>query len=297
MVQKQCKQDPYFESNKEYLLSDHYCPKHSARLLKITDHFAKYFSLQVFGTEKVPDGPFMLVTNHNIAFIFDLLLLHNIWHTHFPNRPSRGLAHRITWTLPHRITDPIKKMGAIYAHPEVAAKFLKEGCAVAVFPGGDIETTRPASEKHRINLAGRQGFARVAIENKVPIVPMVTAGLHSAYISLPGGQEVAKILGSATNHRLKAVPFTLGGLLYLCSLPLPLPSFALLLQSLFPFPAPVSCEFAGPISSIGKTPDQLYQETESLMQSTLDDLKNRRQFNWKIKRFLPQGLRNRLNHS
>ena len=64
---------------------------------------------------------------------------------------------------------------------------LERDAALLVYPGGDHETYRPTWESAKIDFAGRTGFARLAIEHGVPIVPVVAIG----------GQETALFLGRA----------------------------------------------------------------------------------------------------
>ena len=44
---------------------------------------------------------------------------------------------------------------------------------VLVYPGGDYEVHRPSWERHKVDFDGRKGFIRLALEEDVPIVPVV----------------------------------------------------------------------------------------------------------------------------
>ena len=50
---------------------------------------------------------------------------------------------------------------------------LGAGAAVLVFPGGDWEVHRPSWEGNQVDLAGRKGFIKLALNADVPIVPVV----------------------------------------------------------------------------------------------------------------------------
>jgi 1-acyl-sn-glycerol-3-phosphate acyltransferase len=98
-----------------------------------------------------------------------------------------------------------------------------------VFPGGDIEAAKSWADRNRIMFGGRSGFARLAIENKVPIVPIVTAGVGESLLVFSRGQRLARALRLDKLLRLKAAPvsvslpwgFNVGAVGMLPYLPLP----------------------------------------------------------------------------
>ena len=79
---------------------------------------------------------------------------------------------------------------------------------VVVFPGGDVDAMKPFEDRNRIVFGGRSGFARLAIENKVPIVPIVTAGAGESLLVLTSGQRLARAARLDKLLRLKTVPVT-----------------------------------------------------------------------------------------
>jgi 1-acyl-sn-glycerol-3-phosphate acyltransferase len=74
------------------------------------------------------------------------------------------------------------------------------------YPGGDHETYRPSWESSTIDFAGRTGFARLAIEHGVPIVPIVAIGGQETALFLGQGRTIARLLRLDSLLRLKVFP-------------------------------------------------------------------------------------------
>ena len=56
-----------------------------------------------------------------------------------------------------------RSMGVLPAAPDAIATALAEGRDVALWPGGEVDSLRPWTERDRANLAGRKGFVKMAI--------------------------------------------------------------------------------------------------------------------------------------
>src|SRR5258705_2544 len=90
------------------------------------------------------------------------------------DRPLYTLAHYGVFIA--NIGDWLRRAGVIEASRENAAKALRSGAVVLVFPGGDYDSYRPTLTENVVDFAGRTGYVRTAIETGVPIVPMVSIG-------------------------------------------------------------------------------------------------------------------------
>jgi 1-acyl-sn-glycerol-3-phosphate acyltransferase len=184
-------------------------------------------------------------------------------------RAHYQLAHRMVLNSP--VGWLLRRFGTIEADPDNAAKALDAGAIVTVFPGGDHEVYRPSWESARIDMGGRQGFVRLALEKDVPIVPMVTLGGQETALFLSRGEGLARLLRLDTSMRLKSLPVML-------SLP-----FGLQIGPLphVPLPAKVSMRFLEPINvreRFGEDPDvgEAYDEIVASMQETLSALQRER---------------------
>lgn len=167
-----------------------------------------YFRCEISGWEQVPEGKALFVGNHNGLLTFEVLMLFHAWHRRFGEaRKALGLAHGIVlanpffrWLLP--------RMGAIPADPDIADEALARGFSLLVYPGGEKESMRPYHERAKVDFYGRKGFLKLALRNKVPIVPIVSIGAHESYVILSRGEKIAEALGLKKRYRLHAMPLT-----------------------------------------------------------------------------------------
>jgi len=87
-----------------------------------------------------------------------------------------GRTNASSWTQTMPWLAALRKFGTVAASPENAAQALESGAALLVYPGGDYEVHRPSWLRNKVDFGGRKGFIRLALENDVPIVPVVSAG-------------------------------------------------------------------------------------------------------------------------
>jgi 1-acyl-sn-glycerol-3-phosphate acyltransferase len=109
---------------------------------------------------------------------------------------------------------------------------------VLVYPGSDFDSFRPWRDRHRVELAGRSGFIALALRERVPIIPVVSAGTHEQWIVLTRGDRLARVLHTGALFRTKVLPLAL-------ALPFGL-TFGLF--PYLPIPAQTSIAFGQPIS-------------------------------------------------
>ncbi len=103
----------------------------------------------------------------------------------------------------------LRRLGALPAHPDVARAALRRGASVLVYPGGDEDVFRPWSKRNRIRLAQRTGFVRLALQERVPVQPVVSIGGHETVFVATDGRRLAGTLG-LERFRLKALPLVIG---------------------------------------------------------------------------------------
>jgi 1-acyl-sn-glycerol-3-phosphate acyltransferase len=100
-------------------------------------------------------------------------------------------------------------MGVLPAAPDSIAGALAAGHDVALWPGGEIDSLRPWTQRDQAILAGRTGFVRMAIQAGVPIVPIATVGGPDSMPVLFRGRRLAKALQLDKIARLKMFPIAL----------------------------------------------------------------------------------------
>ncbi len=136
-----------------------------------------WFRMEIEGFEKLPEPPALLIGIHSGApFVWDAWTVGFQWWRHFgPERPLHGTAHDALMAAP-LLSGYFRKMGVLPAAPDSIAGALAAGRDVALWPGGEVDSLRPWSDRDKAVLAGRTGFIRMAIQAGVPIVPIATVG-------------------------------------------------------------------------------------------------------------------------
>ena len=187
-----------------------------------------YFRAEVEGVEHLTDGRSMLVSTHNGGFVMPDLqaLMVAFWRRFGLETPGYGLIHRIVLRMPV-VGSLAGKVGAIEASSDNARKVLRAGYPLLVCPGGDVDALKPFSQRHRIVFGQRRGFIRLAIEQQVPIIPVISVGAHEIFFILNDGRRLADSSRLARWLRVKSIPLALSfpfGLTLAALLSVPLPS-------------------------------------------------------------------------
>ena len=173
---------------------------------RLTELVRRYHRLQVDVEAGVLDEPVLFVANHGFGGIIDL----NVFAVGAAledmklSRPVTFLTHQLAWTL--GVGPIIERFGAAPASRDSAREAFEAGRHVVVFPGGDLDAAKPFSDRNTIVFGGRSGFARLAIDQNVPIVPIVTAGAGESLLVLSDGELLARALRLDKLLRIKALP-------------------------------------------------------------------------------------------
>ena len=236
-----------------------------------------YLRAEVRGMENIPeDGPVLLVVNHSGGnMIVDTFAFTLAFETHFGvERPFYQLAHNLVLLLGRVLPflPNLRKFGTVAAGHENAERALRAGAAVLVYPGGDYETHRPSWESATVDFNGRKGFIQLALNNHVPIIPVVSIGGQETALFLSRGEGLAKILRLDKMFRLKVLPISI-------AIPWGLNIGDMLTH--VPLPAKITIEVLAPINlreEFGPKPDidAVYDEVIARMQQSLTQLASER---------------------
>jgi 1-acyl-sn-glycerol-3-phosphate acyltransferase len=228
-----------------------------------------WFRGEVRGLGNIPDsGPVLLVGNHSGGNLTpDTTVFTLAFNTYFGvERPFYQLAHNLVLSMP--ALGSLRKFGTVAASPANASKALQSGAALLVYPGGDYEVHRPSWEGNRIDFDRRKGFIRLALEQNVPIVPVVSIGGQETALFLSRGERLARLFALDRLFRLKVLPISI-------ALPWGLNIGDMLGH--IPLPAKITIETLPCIDlreQFGPDPDldEVYDHVIRLMQDTLDVL-------------------------
>jgi 1-acyl-sn-glycerol-3-phosphate acyltransferase len=232
-----------------------------------------WFRGEVRGLGNVPDsGPVLLVGNHSGGNLTpDTGVFTLAFSTFFGvERDFYQLAHNLVLSMP--TLSWLRKFGTVAASQSNARKALESGAALLVYPGGDYEVHRPSWQRNKVDFGGRKGFIRLALEQKVPIVPVVSIGGQETAMFLSRGERLARSLYLDRLFRLKVLPISL-------AVPWGLNVGDMLGH--VPLPAKITIETLPAIDlqeEFGPDPDvdEIYDHLIRLMQNTLDALASER---------------------
>jgi 1-acyl-sn-glycerol-3-phosphate acyltransferase len=233
----------------------------------------RYFRAEVRDLDRVPAaGGALVVSNHSGGmFTPDVLIFAPAFYKKFGfDRPVYTLAHYGVFL--GNVGDWLRRSGVIEASRENAAKALRDGAVVLVFPGGDYDAYRPTFTENVIDFAGRTGYVRTAIETGVPIVPVVSIGAQETQLFLARGDSIARRLG-LQRFRAQILPISVGfpfglSVFFPPNVPLPAKIVTRVLE-----PIDIAAEF-------GDYPDvdMVDLHVRAVMQKALDELARERRF-------------------
>ncbi|MCV7351516.1 lysophospholipid acyltransferase family protein [Mycobacterium parmense] len=236
-----------------------------------------WFRMEIDGWENIPAAPVLLVGIHSGApFVWDAWTVGLQWWRRFgQDRPLHGTAHDALMAIPV-FGHYFRSMGVLPAAPDAIATALAEGRDVALWPGGEVDSLRPWTERDHADLAGRSGFVKMAIRAGVPIVPIATVGGADAMPVLMRGDRLSRMLRLDRLLRLKVFPLAI-------SLPWGIAPAAL---PQLPLPAKIRTRFM-PAVELDHDPeradddryvDSKYHEVQDAIQEGMDALARKRAF-------------------
>lgn len=233
----------------------------------------RYFRSEVHGVDAIPSASgALLVCNHSGGMLTpDVLIFAPAFYDEFGyDRPLYTLGHYGIFMGP--LAGLLRRAGVIEASRDNAAKALRSGAVVLVFPGGDYDSYRPTLSENKIDFAGRTGYVSSALEAGVPIVPMVSIGGQETQLFLARGDSIARRLGFK-RARIEILPVSFGfpfGLSVIFPPNLPLPT-KIVTQVLEPIDV---------VAEFGEDPDvdEVDAHVREVMQTALDKLAKKRRF-------------------
>lgn len=156
-------------------------PQIARRTLQTFQWVKRYHSYQVQGLEHIPKtGPGLLVVHHSLA-TYDILLL-GLSIFEQTGRVVRALGDRLIFKIPG-LKHWASSLGVVEGHPGNARELLAKGEIVMVAPGGMREALRSSHEKYHIDWKDRTGFAALAIDARVPVIPAACPKADDLYTS------------------------------------------------------------------------------------------------------------------
>ncbi len=137
--------------------------------------YRDYFRCETHGLANVPRGRVLLVSNHSGHLPYDGLNIATAMLLDAePPRMVRTMVEKFVPTLPFA-SYLLTRWGQITGTPENCARLLEGGEAILVFPEGARGISKAFTHRYQLQEFG-QGFLRLALETRTPIVPIAVIG-------------------------------------------------------------------------------------------------------------------------
>jgi 1-acyl-sn-glycerol-3-phosphate acyltransferase len=159
--------------------------------------YDRWWRVRSEGVENIPShGGAMLVANHAGVLPWDATMISvAIQKQHplprYPRFMVLDWAFRLPW-----VSAFMRRSGGVVASPFNAMRLLEQGELVVVFPEGSKGTSKPFSERYRLQRFGRGGFVEVALSTGAPIVPVAVVGSEEIYPKLGESRFLARLTGA-----------------------------------------------------------------------------------------------------
>jgi 1-acyl-sn-glycerol-3-phosphate acyltransferase len=157
--------------------------------------YERYWRVELHGIDQIPDtGPCLFVANRSGLLPYDgLMVSHAIWRMRPDLRPRFMVADWLI-TLPF-VQSYLARLGGVRACRENAERLIRSDEAVLVFPEGQKGAAKVFRERYRLKRFGRGGVVRVALETRVPIIPIGIVGAEEAHPILFKWDAPARAVG------------------------------------------------------------------------------------------------------
>ena len=218
--------------------------------------YRRYFRCETFGTENIPDGRCFIIANHSGQLPFDAVMIAMaVFLDREPPRFVRSMIERFVPSTPF-VSKFLARCGQILGTPENCRRLLDAGEAILVFPEGVRGLNKTWKDRYKLQRFG-QGFIRLAIETKTPIVPTVVIGAEEQSPTFYNARSVGKLLG------FPAFPITPTNPLF--------PGIGL-----FPLPSRYRIYFGKPITfdGDGNEEDELVLEKVEVVKERMQEMVN-----------------------
>lgn len=145
-------------------------------------HGRVWHGYELHGDENIPEGPALIVFYHGASPVDYLYFMARLLIRR--KRYCHVVADHFVFRLPG-LKMFIEVLGVMHGPKEVCVSALKKGYLLAISPGG-VREALFSDETYAIMWGNRKGFAQVAIDAKVPIIPMFTQNVREGIRTLGG---------------------------------------------------------------------------------------------------------------
>ncbi len=140
--------------------------------------FRFFFCLKVDISEEIESKPTLYISNHNIGALIESHSVLFLAEEKFKNEHHiYGFTHPSIFRVPI-VKNYFEWLGAVPATYEVAKDVFKSGHSLLIFPGGNKQALRSIWDYKKNSFRDVHGWAKIALENQVDVVPITFSGSH-----------------------------------------------------------------------------------------------------------------------
>jgi len=144
------------------------------RLVSQLEPYRRITQPKFYGIDNIPGDGSLLVGNHTIYGFLDLpFMMAEIWKRR--RIAIRGLGENAHYKVPVW-RDLLGACGMVRGTRDNVRALMREHHTILVFPGGAREVNKRRGQQYQLQWRERMGFARLAIEQGYPIVPVAAVG-------------------------------------------------------------------------------------------------------------------------
>ncbi|MBH24855.1 MAG: glycerol acyltransferase [Myxococcales bacterium] len=157
--------------------------------------YRKYFRVEAFGLEKLPEGSVLLIANHSGQVPIDgMMIVSSCLLDADPPRMVRSMIERWVPTLPF-VSWFFARCGQILGTRENFRLLNSRGATILVFPEGVRGINKTYDKAYQLQRFGL-GFMRLALENNLPIVPVAVIGAEEQAPAFFNAGRIARLIGA-----------------------------------------------------------------------------------------------------
>lgn len=154
-----------------------------------------FFRVEAFGLENIPkEGRALIISNHSGQLPLDGVMIGHsmLTNPHAPRAP-KAMVERFLPKVPF-IGNYLNSFGAVVGDPTNCQRMLEKEEAIIVFPEGVRGSSKVFKYRYRLQRFGN-GFMRLALKNKAPIIPVGVVGCEESIVSFADLKTVGKVFG------------------------------------------------------------------------------------------------------
>jgi 1-acyl-sn-glycerol-3-phosphate acyltransferase len=144
------------------------------RLAGLLQPLGRVVRPKLYGLDNVPEDGSLVVGNHTIYGLMDVpFMVTEVWRRR--GLAIRGLGEHAHYAVP-LWRDLLVSGGMVRGTRENVRGLMRERQTILVFPGGAREVNKRKGQEYQLLWRERIGFARLALEQDYPIVPLAAVG-------------------------------------------------------------------------------------------------------------------------